>query len=33
MAASTLVVAPTLVVFLVAQKHLVEGFAMAGLKG
>jgi ABC-type glycerol-3-phosphate transport system permease component len=33
MAASTLVVAPTLVVFLVAQKHLVEGFATAGLKG
>jgi multiple sugar transport system permease protein len=33
MAASTLVVLPTLVVFLVAQKHLVEGFASAGLKG
>jgi multiple sugar transport system permease protein len=33
MAASTLVVLPTLVVFLIAQKHLVEGFATAGLKG
>lgn len=33
MAASTLVVLPTLVVFLLAQKHLVEGFATAGLKG
>ena len=33
MAASTLVVLPTLVVFLVVQRHLVEGFAFTGLKG
>ncbi len=33
MAASTLVVLPTLVVFLLAQKHLVAGFASSGLKG
>jgi ABC-type glycerol-3-phosphate transport system permease component len=33
MAASTFVVLPTLVVFLLAQRHLVQGFASAGLKG
>jgi multiple sugar transport system permease protein len=33
MAASTLVILPTVVVFLVAQKYFVEGIARTGLKG
>ena len=33
MAASTLVIMPTVVVFLVAQKYFVEGIARTGLKG
>ena len=33
MAASTLVVVPTLIAFLIAQRLLVEGFASAGIKG
>jgi multiple sugar transport system permease protein len=33
MAAATLVILPTVVVFLVAQKYFVEGIARTGLKG
>lgn len=33
MAASTFVILPTLIVFLVAQRYLVRGFAFSGLKG
>jgi len=33
MAASTLVILPTVLLFLVAQKYLVEGIARTGLKG
>jgi multiple sugar transport system permease protein len=33
MAASTFVVVPTLIAFLIAQRLLVEGFAFAGIKG
>ena len=33
MAGATIVMVPTLVVFLVAQKQLVKGIAMSGLKG
>ena len=33
MAATTLVIVPTVVVFLVAQKYFVEGIARTGLKG
>lgn len=33
LAASTLVVLPTLVVFLITQRQLVQGFAFSGLKG
>jgi multiple sugar transport system permease protein len=33
MAATTLVIAPTVLVFLVAQKYFVEGIARTGLKG
>jgi len=33
MAAVTIVVIPSLILFLVAQKHLVEGIAMTGIKG
>jgi len=33
MAASTLVLAPVLVLFFVAQRYFVEGIAVTGLKG
>lgn len=33
MAASTFVVLPTLIAFLLAQRFLVKGFAFAGIKG
>jgi len=33
MAASTLVILPTVCVYLVAQKYFVEGIARSGLKG
>nr|MBA2247137.1 carbohydrate ABC transporter permease [Chloroflexia bacterium] len=33
MAASMLVVAPVLVLFLVAQRHFVAGVALTGIKG
>lgn len=33
MAAAVIVSAPTLIAFLIAQKHLVKGIAMTGLKG
>jgi len=33
MAATTFVIAPTVLVFLVAQKYFVEGIARTGLKG
>jgi multiple sugar transport system permease protein len=33
MAASTLVIAPSVALFLVAQKYLIEGIARTGIKG
>ncbi|MBT2292305.1 carbohydrate ABC transporter permease [Paenibacillus albidus] len=33
MAATTVIVIPSLIVFLIAQKHFIEGIAMTGIKG
>ena len=33
MAASTMMVAPVMLVFFLAQKHFVQGITMSGIKG